>query len=293
MPNLGSPRRPIVAGNWKMNTTIDEGLALVDALRPLIDDVSTRRPGRLPAVRLAARHRRPPARLRDRRRRAERLPRAEGRLHRRGQRPDADRAGPLRHRRALGAAAPSSARTTRSSPRRSAPSRRPACCRSSASARRWPSAHWGATESVLRRQVHTALDGLHEHRGAGRRLRAGLGDRDRPRRHRRGRQRGMPVHPRRDRVAVRRGRRPGDAHPVRRQRQRRERRGVLRPAGHRRRAGRRRQPGGGVVRRRSSRRPPNPSPDGVVPVVAATASCDGLSARLLRDPSGHRGRRRS
>src|SRR4051795_4372299 len=29
-------RRPIVAGNWKMNTTIDEGLTLVDALLPLI-----------------------------------------------------------------------------------------------------------------------------------------------------------------------------------------------------------------------------------------------------------------
>ncbi|MGE3911415.1 MAG: triose-phosphate isomerase [Chloroflexota bacterium] len=36
----GSSRRPIVAGNWKMNTTIAEGLALVDALRPLIDGVS-------------------------------------------------------------------------------------------------------------------------------------------------------------------------------------------------------------------------------------------------------------
>jgi len=33
-------RRPIVAGNWKMNTTIDEGLALVDGLLPLIGDVS-------------------------------------------------------------------------------------------------------------------------------------------------------------------------------------------------------------------------------------------------------------
>jgi len=41
MANLGSPRRPVVAGNWKMNTTIDEGLALVDALRPLIDDIGT------------------------------------------------------------------------------------------------------------------------------------------------------------------------------------------------------------------------------------------------------------
>jgi triosephosphate isomerase (TIM) len=33
-------RRPIVAGNWKMNTTIDEGLALVDALVPLIGSKS-------------------------------------------------------------------------------------------------------------------------------------------------------------------------------------------------------------------------------------------------------------
>jgi triosephosphate isomerase len=39
MPDPASPRRPIVAGNWKMNTTIDEGLALVDGMRPLIDDV--------------------------------------------------------------------------------------------------------------------------------------------------------------------------------------------------------------------------------------------------------------
>jgi triosephosphate isomerase (TIM) len=36
---MASPRvhrRPIVAGNWKMNTTILEGLDLVDALKPLI-----------------------------------------------------------------------------------------------------------------------------------------------------------------------------------------------------------------------------------------------------------------
>src|SRR5262245_19863643 len=39
MSSPPTPRRPIVAGNWKMNTTIDEGLALVDAMRPLIDDV--------------------------------------------------------------------------------------------------------------------------------------------------------------------------------------------------------------------------------------------------------------
>jgi triosephosphate isomerase len=35
-PDAPSKRRPIVAGNWKMNTTIDEGLALVDALRALV-----------------------------------------------------------------------------------------------------------------------------------------------------------------------------------------------------------------------------------------------------------------
>ena len=34
-------RVPIVAGNWKMNTTVAEGLALVDALLPLIRDVSS------------------------------------------------------------------------------------------------------------------------------------------------------------------------------------------------------------------------------------------------------------
>ena len=41
MSSPSTPRRPIVAGNWKMNTTIDEGLALVDAVRPLIDDVGS------------------------------------------------------------------------------------------------------------------------------------------------------------------------------------------------------------------------------------------------------------
>jgi triosephosphate isomerase len=36
----GAGRRPIVAGNWKMNTTVPDGLALVDALRPLIESVT-------------------------------------------------------------------------------------------------------------------------------------------------------------------------------------------------------------------------------------------------------------
>ncbi|MCC6176597.1 MAG: triose-phosphate isomerase [Chloroflexi bacterium] len=33
-------RQPIVAGNWKMNTTLEEGLALVDALLPLVASAS-------------------------------------------------------------------------------------------------------------------------------------------------------------------------------------------------------------------------------------------------------------
>jgi triosephosphate isomerase len=33
------PRRPFIAGNWKMNKTIGEGVALVDELKPLVADV--------------------------------------------------------------------------------------------------------------------------------------------------------------------------------------------------------------------------------------------------------------
>lgn len=41
MPGTPNARQPIVAGNWKMNTTVAEGLALVDDLRRLIDSTST------------------------------------------------------------------------------------------------------------------------------------------------------------------------------------------------------------------------------------------------------------
>src|SRR5437764_11680251 len=41
MPGTPNARQPIVAGNWKMNTTVAEGLALVDDLRRLIDATST------------------------------------------------------------------------------------------------------------------------------------------------------------------------------------------------------------------------------------------------------------
>ena len=34
------PRRPIVAGNWKMNTTLSEALALADGLRPLLEELA-------------------------------------------------------------------------------------------------------------------------------------------------------------------------------------------------------------------------------------------------------------
>src|SRR5207302_2021827 len=36
-----SSRRPIVAGNWKMNTTIAEGLALVDAMLPRLQSFAS------------------------------------------------------------------------------------------------------------------------------------------------------------------------------------------------------------------------------------------------------------
>ena len=31
-------RKPIIAGNWKMNNTAAEGVALVNALKPLVAD---------------------------------------------------------------------------------------------------------------------------------------------------------------------------------------------------------------------------------------------------------------
>ena len=31
-------RKPIIAGNWKMNNTASEGTALVNALKPLVKD---------------------------------------------------------------------------------------------------------------------------------------------------------------------------------------------------------------------------------------------------------------
>ena len=33
-------RRPIIAGNWKMNNTAKEGVALIEALKPLVSDAN-------------------------------------------------------------------------------------------------------------------------------------------------------------------------------------------------------------------------------------------------------------
>ena len=33
-------RRPIIAGNWKMNNTASEGVKLIEALKPLVKDAN-------------------------------------------------------------------------------------------------------------------------------------------------------------------------------------------------------------------------------------------------------------
>ena len=43
---------PIVAGNWKMNTTIAEAVSLASALREPLDAIDRGREGGLPAARV-------------------------------------------------------------------------------------------------------------------------------------------------------------------------------------------------------------------------------------------------
>jgi triosephosphate isomerase len=159
MANAGSPRRPIVAGNWKMNTTIDEGLTLVDGIRELVNDVdSVDRVVCPPFVSLHA--------VADRLRGSEIAVGAQnmylepkgaftgeisasmltglvryvilGHSERRQHFGEGDEVVAKKIRAALDVGL------------------LPIVCVGETLAER----HWGATESVLRRQVHTALDGL-------------------------------------------------------------------------------------------------------------------------------------
>ena len=110
-------RRKLIAGNWKMNKTVPEALALVRELRGLVLDAG-RQGGdgrgaavhwRCTAVAQGA------ARARTSKLAAPELPLGgRGRVHRRGVRADAEGRGVrLRHRRATPSAGSSSARRTR------------------------------------------------------------------------------------------------------------------------------------------------------------------------------------
>jgi len=90
---MSEPRRPIVAGNWKMNKTVGEALTLIRELRGMVSMVRTR-------WRWWSRRRSPrflpcPRRLwtRTSASRAELLLGSLGRVHRRGLRADARRSG--------------------------------------------------------------------------------------------------------------------------------------------------------------------------------------------------------
>jgi triosephosphate isomerase len=159
MSSRPSFRRPIVAGNWKMNTTIDEGLVLVDAIRELVDGVSAvDRVVCPPFVSLHA--------IADRLRDSDIAVGAQN-MHLEpkgaftGEVSASMLAGLVRYvilghserRQLFGETDEIVAKKIRAA---LAASLLPIVCVGETLAER----HWGATESVLRRQVHTALDGL-------------------------------------------------------------------------------------------------------------------------------------
>ncbi len=183
-------------------------------------------------------------------RRAEHVLRAEGRLHRRGQRRHAQgRRLPLRDPRPL-RAAPHPRREGRTHPRQG-PARRsprgldPILCVGETLEER------DANRTLAVDRAPGARGTFRHDRRAGAprddRLRAGLGHRHRPQRH----ARAGAGSPRRDpqtaRGALRRGRGRGDPHPVRRLGEAGKRARHPQPAGRGRRAGRRREPQGRFV----------------------------------------------
>ena len=176
-------------GNWKMNTTIAEGLALVDAMLPRLQAYRLGRARRVPAVRVAGGGRGATARNRHRCRRAEPAPGTQGRVHGR------DRAGDARRawRRTSFSGTPSVgstlARTTRSSIARSRPRSPAGWCRSCASARRLEQNERGETEAFVAGQVRGGARRRGAPVGGGGRLRADLGDRHGSGGHAGGRQR--------------------------------------------------------------------------------------------------------
>ena len=189
-----------------MNTTIAEGLALVDAMLPRLQSLSSVERVVCPPFVSLPGDRRSAARHRDRRRRPEHVRRAERRLYRRNRAGHARRAGDLRHPRPLRATPVLRRRRRARQPQSQSRARQRRWCRSCASAKASSRTSAAKPKRSSARQVRAALDGRRAPVGGRDRLRADLGDRHRPRRDARRRQRHHrldPTHGRRDRRASR------------------------------------------------------------------------------------------
>ena len=229
MADVAVPRTPVIAGNWKMHTTLAEARALAAAVRDGCRGLTGHRRRGVPAVHGAQRGGRGARRLARPARRAGRALGDGGRLHGRGL---AARSGTsaarVRHPRPLRAPPRASARPTRScggrSRRRSRHGLTPLVCVGETLDERDGRADARGGRPAARRAPSAASRPARSRRCVTR-LRAGVGDRHRadgdarPRPH--------EVHARiraRARPAGRRGARRGVPHPLRRQRQARQRR---------------------------------------------------------------------